>query len=68
MVVSLVGRPPAASELNTPPCQEAPAQPERIGIRPVSMAAREGEQTWKALYHCDTEAWALGRAQQQLGA
>ena len=53
MVVSFMGSPPAASELNTPPVQEAPAQPERMGIRPVSMAAREGEQTWKALYHCN---------------
>ena len=51
-VVSLVGRPPAASELKTPPCQEAPVQPLRTGMRPVSIAAREGEQMWNAEYHC----------------
>ena len=45
IVVSFAGSPPMASATNTP-C----SQPERMGRRPVIMAAREGEQRWKAEY------------------
>ena len=49
-VVSLVGRPPTGLLENTPPSQLAPQVPLRTQSRPVSMAAREGEQMWKPEY------------------
>ena len=45
-VVSFVGRPPFGLLLNTPPFQ-APHVPDRTHNRPVSIAARDGEQIWK---------------------
>lgn len=50
MVVSFSGKPEAAVDGKTPPVQLAPAQPDRIGSRPVIIAAREGEHTWKPEY------------------
>ena len=51
-VVSFRGSPPTADGPRTPPVHAEPARPERIGRRPVSMAARDGVHTWKAEYHC----------------
>ena len=54
IVVSFAGSPPMASATNTP-C----SQPERMGRRPVIMAAREGEQRWKAEYQVYGYKWTL---------
>ena len=48
-VVSFAGSPPTASDGKTPPVHP-PAVPDRIGSLPVNIAARDGEQTWKAEY------------------
>jgi hypothetical protein len=62
-VVSFNGSPPTDSAENTilRPCDGPGAlgaytalgepTPERIGRRPVNIAALEGEQTWNPLYH-----------------
>jgi hypothetical protein len=45
IVVSLAGSPPTASARKTPG-----TQPDRIGRRPVIIAARDGEQMWNPEY------------------
>ena len=59
-VVSLVGRPPTGLFEKTPP-SPVPHVPERMQRRPVSMAAREGEQMWNPLYHAVKRTPPLAR-------